>query len=237
MNGRIARALRAELGFAQRRARATAETYAAFRNAGVALDAFLRAGELGIAAALAENFDGDRGLFRFAAEGERAVEAWVMGVWDGFFDCAGTERPDVFDSPARGWPGPSLIDLVAWRPEAPARWRLRLGHAEWLNPAAVRAAQTEALDELARPRPPLRLYPHPHAWLLDGARRDGAVLLELPDWRALRDLLAGVPRVIVPDAAFAEIVYRELRRRRPEPKIPEVIVDRVAPRDPAESRT
>jgi len=132
--------------------------------------------------------------------------------------------------PADGCPEAfRLLDMVAWNPHKPEQWWLRCGGGvTWLGAGAVLNAGDESWDAglLGSPRPDLRLYPTPLDWLRAGARNDGAVLLDAAG-RLWRDVLAGVEKVIVEDVEFAAAVYKQIRKRPPVFKLPEVWVDNI----------
>lgn len=120
-----------------------------------------------------------------------------------------------------------LLDLVAWNPRRPEQWWLRLGGPlTWIGEGAVLDAAWPYWEEALQggPQPGLSLYPTPLAWLQCGARNDGAVLLD-GGGRLWRDLLAGVEKVSVEDNDFAAHVYKQIRKRPPTFKLPEVWVD------------
>jgi hypothetical protein len=85
---------------------------------------------------------------------------------DGTFEFTNSGPPTV----VIGVHGPDLdlVDLVAWRPSNPARWRLRLGFADFLGEVHA--------DYAALLYGPLRLFNSPLSWLRAGC--DGAVLLD-----------------------------------------------------------
>lgn len=117
-----------------------------------------------------------------------------------------------------------LLDLLAWDPRSPSSWWLRIGGGPLLlGQGALDDAAAEDWDEhlMGGPRPGLRLYPTPLAWLAAGAPDDGAVVLD-DGGRPWRDLFAGVERITVAEEAFAAEVHKRLRKRPPAPRLPEV---------------
>lgn len=137
--------------------------------------------------------DGD-GLYRPAEIGTRAI---ILGVRD--------------ESTCE------LIDLLAFPPERPDRWRRRTGLADFLGREAVmRAGFTgEALD----------VFPDPLSWLRAGGY--GAVIL---DWSvSLRLHFAGIPEIRAATADLGRRVDDRIQRE-PDLRRPRVVVpkERVA---------
>ena len=116
---------------------------------------------------------------------------------DGTFEFTNSGPPTV----VLGVHGPDLdlVDLVAWRPSNPIRWRLRLGFADFLG--EVHADYAALLHER------LRLFSSPLSWLRAGC--DGAVLLDVKfGLSSLRD----ASDVIGDDRDHARALGRLLRQ-------------------------
>ena len=79
--------------------------------------------------------------------------------------------------------GGAIIDLLSFRPADPEHWFLRTGASAVLG--EYRIERADWLDE------PLRLFPHPLAWLK--AKCAGAVIL---DWRCAPWRLVGIKTLI-----------------------------------------
>lgn len=213
----ISRDLIRELRAALRRT-----AFADLTAAGLSPAADLRAGGVAVAPCVKQT----EGRFRFADPvteplsplGARrtAVALWaVVGVHDAPPLAVGAGDGDIRDHAA------TIVDLAAWPLAEPGAWRLRTGIATWLN----RAALVRPWDAGADGPPDLRLYPHPAAWLRAGAPDDGAVWLRRAAGTTLRTETAGtVGRLLVEDAAFAERVYKDLRRPWPSPPPPVFVI-------------
>jgi hypothetical protein len=129
------------------------------------------------------------GTFEFLESGPLAV---VIGV----------HAPDL-----------DLCDLCAWRPSNPARWRLRLGLADFLG--------EETADYAAFMGTSLWLYRSPLSWLRAGCA--GSVIL---DWRFGRSLISDVGAIIPEGLAHGEDIERRLRER--DPTLPRILIPRLA---------
>lgn len=97
---------------------------------------------------------------------------------------------------------PAVVDLLAYQPDAPARWYLFRGES-------ALALGQDAIRDAAVTGDPLRLFRTPLTWLAGGG--DGACLL---DWRRWRSLLAGVDRLVGEDDAHDREITRLLRADR-----------------------
>jgi len=96
-----------------------------------------------------------------------------------------------------------LIDVVAWRLDAPSRWWRRTGYAAALGDDAIDGAAIHFDGE----EDPLTLHCSPVAWLAAGG--SGACLL---DWTVAAITLAGVHRFLTDDPSLARQIDRALRQ-------------------------
>ena len=85
------------------------------------------------------------------------MPAFILPVWDG-------PAPSIYS----GVENPVLIDMIAWRPDDPARWWYRTGEGAVLGVDHLDLAHTEAW--------PISLHRTPLDWLRAGCR--GAILLD-----------------------------------------------------------
>ncbi len=102
-----------------------------------------------------------------------------------------------------------LVDLVAWHPDVPERWYIRIG-----DETPILGAHALALA--AYYRRSVTLYPSPEAWLYARLRdRDQDAVCVL-DWSVdLRPLLEGVSGVECADPQLEGRLYDSLRNFEP----------------------
>ncbi len=102
-----------------------------------------------------------------------------------------------------------LVDIVAWHPDAPERWFLRLGDETPILGA-------HALAVAAYYRRSVTLYPSPEKWLFARVRdRDHAAVCVL-DWSVdLRPLFEGVSGVTCTAPGLEPALYHSLRNFEP----------------------
>ena len=193
----------------------TAKQRSWFASMGINEDVMSRSGPLGRVRLMPN--DPEPGLYT-PTDCDRGDDGAVEAVVHAVLSRPLNSRLSGFDN---------FVDLVAWDPKRPDKWWLRMGGvATWIGAGAIMDAASEDWDEwlYGHPQPGLTLHQTPLDWLKAGARNDGAVVLQ--DGRRLwRDIFQGVKKITVADTAFADVVYKKIKKRPPTAKLPEVWLD------------
>jgi hypothetical protein len=113
--------------------------------------------------------------------------------------------------------GEMIVDLIAWHPARPDRWRLLTGEGEALGLIEL---------DLLREGETIMVYPTPHSWLCAGGR--GLCLLT-DDWAVVQRILACERKVRAETEEFGIWLDQALRyREAPQVLVPEPEPIRIA---------
>lgn len=109
--------------------------------------------------------------------------------------------------------GGELVDIIAWHPAAPDRWRLMTGEGE-----ALGLIELDMVGEDG----PIICYGSPLSWLRAGGK---GVCLLTHDWAVVQRVLAGERRVGTETPELGRLLDK-LLRYRPSPQV--LVLDQAA---------